>query len=306
MKGESEFGTKMRLLHVMLSVLDRPYGYTMRELAERHCTHKDTIKKDFEALKNAGFALHHDSKYRYAFSENKPYQQLKQLLVFTEEDQEMLETAIDRIADRSVKGEALKRKLGTLYDYGRLGYDNLRWPYLRKVDALLQAKEEKRVVVLRNYRSSNSNIEKDRRVEPFHIKPGDDMLHSFDVEKGVLRHFRLSRFKRVQLTEQSWQHEGYHNVIKTDPFRIVDAEQRMVHLRISVGAYNELIERYPLAKQHVQESEVPGVYDFQCEVNHKFLGLTNFILGNYHSNIEVLAPESLRAHLKKSDGGDGF
>lgn len=306
MKRESEFGTKMRLLHVMLALLDRPYGYTMRELAERHGKHKDTIKKDFDVLRNAGFALDHDGRYRYAFLENKPFKQLKNLLVFSEEDQELLEAAIDQVADRSGRGEALKRKLGTLYDYGQLGYDNLRWPYLRKVDTLLQAKEEERVVILKQYRSSNSNVESDRKVEPFHIKPGDDMLHSFDVEKGELRHFRLSRFKRVVLTEESWQYKGHHNVIKTDPFRIVDPNQVVVHLRIGVGAYNELIERYPLAKQHLQESEEPDLYDFQCEVNHQFYGLTNFILGNYHSPIEIVAPESLRVHLKKVVEGMGF
>lgn len=71
-----------------------------------------------------------------------------------------------------------------------------------------------------------------------------------------------------------------------------------VHLRLGAGAFNELIERYPLTKAYLDKTEDPNFFDFQCAVNHRFDGLSNFILGFYHQHVEVLAPESLKEHLR--------
>lgn len=89
-------------------------------------------------------------------------------------------------------------------------------------------------------------------------------------------------------------------MLATDPFRIVSDEQAMVHLRLRVGGYNELVERFPLSKAYIQEdAEEEGIYDFQCRVNRKFYGLTNFILGFHHQVVEVLEPEELKEHLRE-------
>lgn len=297
---EPEFGTKMRLLQIMQMLLDQPNTYTMNQLAERLGCSKDTIKNDFEAFRNAGFLLRYDKRWRYAFAESKPYKQLKDLLHFSEEDQYLLEQAIDYIEGSTDRIEKLKQKLSSLYDYHRLGHSYLRKPYLTKVDLLYQAKEEKKVVTLRDYRSSNSQRISDRRVEVFHISPPDDMVHTYDLERSDLRHFRISRIRRVELTGISWQHENHHTIKLTDPFRIVDSNQIMVHLKLSVSAYNELIERYPLTKGRIEEASEPDIFDFQCMVNHKFFGLTNFILSQHHQRVEVLQPESLLVHLREA------
>jgi predicted DNA-binding transcriptional regulator YafY len=294
-----EHSPKVRLLLVVRAILDRPFAHTRQSLADEFGVHKDTIKRDLEGIVNAGFVLDLDDRYRYAFAADQPLKQLKDLLHFSAEDQALLDQAIDQVAPTTQQAKRLRAKLASLYDFRKLGHSYLRNPYLNKVDALLMAKEEKRQVVLENYRSSNSNEVSHRRVEPFHPSPSDDTVHTFDVEKQALRHFRISRFTRVQLLDAPWQYENHHVIRATDPFRIVDEEQVMVHLRFGVGAYNELIERYPLTKGCIEPSEVPDYYDFQGEVNHRFIGLTNFILGNYHQEVEVLAPDELLEHLRK-------
>ena len=119
------------------------------------------------------------------------------------------------------------------------------------------------------------------------------------MDKKELRHFRISRIKRIRPTETPWAYEDQHQVLATDPFRIVDDRQVMVHLRLKVGAYNELVERFPLSKAYIQEdAQEEGIYDFQARVNHQFFGLTNFILGFHHQIVEVLEPEGLKAHLR--------
>jgi len=295
----SEQGTKSRLLRVMTAILVSPRIYTKYALAEMTGVHEDTIKKDLETFTNAGFMVAHDKKYRYYFVEEKPYQQLKDLLHFSEEDQVLLMNAIDTIQINDEKGRKLKRKLASLYDYRRLGHAYLRKPYLNKVDLLLEAKTEEQQVILEDYRSSNSNEVSNRIVEPFHVDPPADTLQAFDVEKKQLRHYRISRIKRVKLSDNKWQYKGHHNIMRTDPFRIVDNDQVPVHLRLKIGAYNELIERFPLTKSYLLEAQEDEVYDFQCNVNHRFLGLTNFILGYHHQLVEVLEPESLLQHLNE-------
>lgn len=296
---EKEYGTKLRLLRVMRALLENPKHYTKRQLAEVYQVTPDTITNDFEALTNAGFVVEYDEKYRYYLVEEKPFTQLKDLLHFSEEDQAILYRAIDQVAAHEKRGQRLKKKLASLYDYRRLGHAYLRKPYLTKVDLLMQDKNEKRQVILRDYSSSNSNEVRDRLVEPFHPSPPDDTLQAFDVDKQELRHFRISRITRVEMTDTPWQFEGHHNIMLTDPFRIVDSNQVMVHLRLRVGAKNELVERFPLTQSYIQEAAEEGIYDFQCMVNHRFLGLTNFILGFHHQLVEVLGPESLLDHLQE-------
>jgi predicted DNA-binding transcriptional regulator YafY len=288
----------MRVVLLIRALAETPRMHTIRQLAQKFEVSPDTIKGDLEVLRNSGYVVDYDGQYRYFFKIEKPFTHLKDLLHFSQEDQYLLEEAIDQISAHTTRGDRLKKKLASLYDYHQLGNAYLRKPYLNKVDLLLQAKSEKRQVVLQSYKSSNSNVISDRLVEPFHPSPPDDVLHAYDLEKQALRHFRISRILRVKLLDKSWRHEGKHQILLTDPFRIVDNCQEMVHLRLKVGAYNELIERFPLTRAFLTEAE-EDVYDFQCMVNHRFVGLTNFILGYYHQLVEVLEPESLLIHLQK-------
>ena len=300
MPKEAEYGHKLRLLLVMRTLIERPFRFTKKELAERFCVHKDTISNYFIDLRNAQFELEADSKYRYGFTVDKPYQALRDLLKFTEEEQDMLIEALDKASPHSKRSEQLKRKLSNIYDYKRLGFENLRKPYLTKVDLLIKAQEQQVQVVLLDYYSSNSNTISNRHVEPFHPSPEDDILHAYDVDKNTLRHFRISRITRIQVTDIPWQYTEKHVIHLTDPFRIVDSHQVLVHLRLKVGARNELVERFPLTRGYIQgAADEADIFDFQCKVNHKFLGLSNFILGHYHQLVEVVEPESLREHLRE-------
>lgn len=308
---EHEYGTKMRLLKVLLAVQEQPFRYTKRELAEIFDVHKDTIKADFTAMRNAGFEMTTNPQHRWGFSADKPFENLKSLLHLPEQDQLVLFKALEKMDGYHPKLEDLKRRLAAIFgNNAGITWEEVppgaasapvpawRRPYLTKYQLLEQAKEAKVQVVLLDYRSSNSNQVNDRLVEPFHVKIEEDTLQAFDVDKQALRHFRMSRIRRIRMTDNAWQHESEHNELATDPFRIVDNNQVVVHLRLKVGAYNELIERFPLTKAYIQEDAEQDIYDFHARVNHNFFGLTNFILGFHHQIVEILQPESLKEHLR--------
>lgn len=293
---------RLRLPALIRALLEYPYGYTKQQLAKMFQVSDDTIERDIAAIGSVGFTIHKDKNRRYAFAGEKPLKQLKELLYFNEEEQKQLLESIDRHAPYMARAQAekLKHKVASLYDYRRLGFAHLRRPYLDKIDLLQLARKEKRQIDLVNYHSSNSNKISDRRVECFLVLPAEDILQAYDLDRQELRHFRLSRIGRVEVLPQRWQYEHLHQARATDPFRIVDNNQVMVHLRLKVGAYNELVERFPATLAHtLPAADKPDVYDFQCNVNRGFLGLTNFILGFYHQLVEVVAPESLIEHLRK-------
>ncbi len=303
----AEYGTKLRLLRVLKAIQEWPFHYKKRQLAQLYDCDPDTIKSDFEAIRNAGFDLIFDSKYRYGFSADKPFEELKEMLELAPEDQLRLLKALENLAPKDQKFEALKRKLASLFDFSSKEQLLMRRPYISKIKLLENAQEAKRQVILVDYHSSNSNRVSDRQVEAFYFKAEEDMIQAFDVDKQALKHFRISRIRRIRLTETAWAHETQHKVLATDPFRIVDDQQVRVHLRLKVGAYNELIERFPLSKAYIQEDALEeGVFDFQCWVNHRFFGITNFILGYYHQIVEIIEPESLKSHLREAVEGMKF
>lgn len=301
-------------MRVFRALQEQPYRYTKTQLAELYGVSKDAIDGDFKAIRNADFELDYDNKYRYAFAADQPFENLKELLQLEDADQLRLLRALQQVDEPSNKLLSLKKRLSAIFgnrqDYpgaadapaavSTPGPEHWRRPYLTKFQLLEQARQQKVQVVLLDYRSSNSNAVKDRLVEPFHVMMEDDTVQAYDVDKQMLRHFRISRIRRIRMTEIPWAHESAHQVLATDPFRIVDDRQVLVHLRLKVGAYNELVERYPLTKAFIQEdAELEHVYDFHCRVNHKFYGLTNFILGFHHQVIEVIAPEELKRHLER-------
>jgi len=292
---------KARLLKMMLKILDQPNRYTKKELAERYGVKPETITTDIKAFRDAGLSIIHDDNYRYEFRLEKPFTKLRELLYFSEDDQHLLGAAIDYLQPHSKRAIQLKRKLDALYDYHQLGLAVLRKPYLKKIDLLKQAQNDKKVVRICDYHSSNSNTVADRIVEPFHVSPDADLLHAYDTVRKDLRHFRISRMGNIKVEAIDWRYEGHHNIISTDPFRIVDNKQIMVHLRLKVAAYNELLERFPLTKHYIAE-DTNGIFDFQCKVNHRFYGLTNFILGFHHQLVDIVGPEELIEHLQHEVG----
>lgn len=309
-----EYGTKTRLIRIFRAIQEQPYRYTKSELAEKYDVSKDTVKGDIEAIRNAGYELEYDEAFRYGFAADKPFENLKALLQLEDADQLRLLKALEELEGPSDKIMQLQQRLAAVFgnrtDFPGAGdpagvattpgSEHWRRPYLTKYQLLQQAIENKVQVKLLDYRSSNSNVVSDRLVEPFHARIEDDTVQAWDVDKKMLRHFRISRIRRIRITQQNWEYEPKHQKLATDPFRIVEDKQVMVHLRLKVGAYNELVERYPLTKAYIQEdAELDNVFDFQCQVNHRFYGLSNFILGFHHQVIEVIAPEALKQHLKE-------
>ncbi len=290
---------KTRVLRLLLLLLEAPYRYTRRELAARMEVSPDAIKHDLKAIRNAGLVVLHDKQYRYAIGEDRTGKKLKRSLIFSEEERVLLLDTIERLSTDSTAARRLRHKLEALFTVGQLGKFILRRPYLSKITVLQQAIKARRCVVLERYRSLSSNATRNREVEAFHYNPGEDIMQAFDPERDEVRVFRISRCERVHLSETPWQHESRHQILATDPFRVADPEQVMAHLTLTTGGYNLMIEQFPLTRAWLQPAAEPEQYDLQCHVNHRFLGLSNFILGNHAHVVAIHEPPELITHLRK-------
>ncbi len=288
---------KTRVLRLLLLLLDAPHRYTRKQLATQFGVSADSIKHDINALRDAGLVVFHDDKYRYAISLDQTGKKLKQLTLFSEEERALLLDTIQHVSKESAVGRRLRQKLDVLFTVGQLGKLILRKPYISKVKMIQQGMAQRQCVVLERYKSLNSNRTRDRLVEAFHIDPGADLIQAFDICRKEVRVFRLSRCERVRISDQPWRYETYHQVLATDPFRVADPKQVQVHLTLTTGGYNLLTEQFPLTRAWIQPAAQPEQFDFQCRVNHRFLGLTNFILGNHAHVLAIHEPDALIEHL---------
>ena len=298
MATEKEYTGRQRALRILFSIVERPYFYTIKRLAERYEVDDSTIRKDFDAFKSAGFDIDFDERYRYALSAEKKYENLKSVLIFNTKEEELLNEALRQLgSNREV--EKLRLKMSRIYDVSKM-HNTFDKNFLTKMDKLEKARVEKRVVILKDYHSTSSSSVTNRTIEAFHISAEEDIVHAYDLDKKDIRHFRISRIPKLDITPTIWTQEKQHNIVATDPFRIQDDKQVKIHLQLKVGAYNELIERFPLTRTFLKEaSSDDGVlYDLECKVNHRFYGLTNFILGYHHNITAILEPETLVEHIR--------
>jgi len=139
-------------------------------------------------------------------------------------------------------------------------------------------------------------------VEAFDIQPELDTVQAYAPNEPIrekrIKHFKLSRIERIQITDTPWQHETKHHRKATDVFRIAMDNQVLVCLNIDVYAYNSMIDNYPKAKADCMPGAVPNTFNFQSRVNPEFLGLSNFIMNNA-GHVEIISPESLKEKVRE-------
>ena len=286
-----------RILKFMLLILNNPYTYTRKEIEKRIEITERQIGEDVKILRSLNLNVEcKPPEYKYAILPEKDFKELEYLSPLSDKDLAKITLAL-----RTLSGKDqlyLNKKLSSLYDFQKLGIRALRKPALEKIDHLEEAKKEEVCVILENY-YSNSSEPRNRKVEPFKVDANLDTLQAYDLEGKGIRHFKLNRIERVTiLKDEPWTCKAKHHRKATDVFRIADNEKIMVHLELDMQGRNVLLDTFPSAREFLYKCNEPNTFDFQSEVNAKFLGITNFILGN-SENVTVIGPDSLKKHLKK-------
>ena len=189
-----------RMLRLM-KMLTANTTYTVDQIAERLDMSRRTIYRYIDTFREAGFVIKKSGSHIRLDKESPHFKDISQLVHFTEEEAVILKRAIESIDDTNLLKQNLKRKLYSVYDNKILADTIVRGSNTANVHSLIEAIEQQRQVILKEYRSSHAGEVRDRLVEPFAFTTNYVQVWCFDTESKSCKLFKLSRIGAVEILE---------------------------------------------------------------------------------------------------------
>ena len=271
--------------------------YTVEELAERLDTSYRSIYRYIDTFKEVGFVVHKEEGGVYRLGkESRYFKDISQLIHFTDEEAHIVNQLIGGLDDTNMLKQNLRRKLSSVYNCTSLANSIVKGKNAENVNRIIEAIEERRQVILRNYSSSNTSTKRDREVEPIAFTTNYVQIWCYDLSDGKTKLFNTARIGEVELLESEWQHEAEHKCGYIDIFRTMGFELTRVKLRLGIMAHNLIIEEYPLSERDLtQEDETHWLLDTKvCN----YAGIGRFVMGLIE-DIEIVDSPDLVAYLSQ-------
>ena len=197
----------------------------------------------------------------------------------------------------------LLNKLYALYDF-----EQTKIPFVRPEDSEVVSKlklaiEGKKQVILKNYKSGNSNQIHDRIVEPFSFTEGFVSVWCFEPASGSNKTFKVARIEDIEELGADWAHAEAHHADFVDVFRVGGPEKMPIKMYLNLRAYRLLIEEYPRAEQFVKRFN-DKMYLYDGWVSN-YEGVGRFVLGLLR-DVVVLEPKAFKDFLNEKIAGKKF
>lgn len=294
----------MKVLLRLLMLLSGNRSYSMQEMTKRSGKSERTIFRYLDAIERAGFVLEKKKNadtFRYRLiTANAEGRALEKLLHFSEEEAYLLYQTLSELKVSNPLKKRLVSKLHTLYHFKALEQIE-KANEAEIIHQLQQAMEQKKQVVLKQYRSSHSGDISDRLVEPFQFTEDYIAVWAYDTGDKTNKQFRISRSGNVESQSCSWQHEKEHAKPFTDAFSMA-AEKPIdtVEAILSLKAYNLLIEEHPLSEKYITKEKTK--YRLKIPVAD-YHGIGRFAMG-LPGDVKVVGTNKFKGFLKKSSKGD--
>ena len=284
-----------RMLRLMM-LLAGSANYTVNELADKLETSYRSIYRYIDTFKEAGFVIHKDGNYYHIAKESRFFKDISQLVHFTDEEAYMVNRLIEGIDDTNVIKQNLRRKLASIYSYTSIADLTVRSGNASNVNALAEAIQDKKQVILKGYSSSHTGTVSDRKVEPYKFTTNFISVWCYDHSDKQNKQFKIERIKGVEILDKDWKYEKEHSSGLMDIFRISGEESEEIVLKLSLRAKNLIMEEYPLSEKFLtQEDENHWI--LKTEI-YSPLGAARFIAG-LANDIEIIKGAKLRRHLRK-------
>jgi predicted DNA-binding transcriptional regulator YafY len=217
------------------------------------------------------------------------------LLHFTDEEAYLLSKAIHKLDTSMPAARKLEQKIVQLFDLDIVTARLIERKDSEIVSGLQKAIFTKKQVVFR-YRSGNSLSLTDRLVEPFELYDDFNFIWCFDVEDSENKQFKISRIDEINITGLDWEHANKHKIKPVDVFRCCGELDKHVKLKLSLRAFNLLLEEYPLAERNITKVN-DNEYIFEAKLA-LWEGVMRFIMGLL-DQVEILEPEILKEKIKE-------
>ena len=284
----------------LMKMLQNNSTLTIDEIAARLEVVPRTIYRYIDTLKESGFTVINIKGDIYSLVEMpQPAPEFDKLVYFSDEESYLVNNLIDALSPTNALKAGLRKKLAVIYDNtGIEGFVD-RKSNAAHVAKLRKAAQEKKMVILHNYESVNSNVVRDRIVEPFGFTNDFIEVWAYDTESNSNKLFKVQRIGEVEITELAWEYEISHRKQGRDIFRMTGYANSRVRMQLSVRAKNLLIEEYPLAEKEITRD---GNFWILDTVVNDFAGICRYYVGLI-PEIKVLEGEEfleyVRAYMKK-------
>ena len=292
---------KIQRMLRLLALLSSQVEYTVDELAERLGMSQRTIYRYIDTFRDAGFSVEKVRDYVYRLTTiREGVADLSDIVYFSPEEAYIVNRLIDGLDADNALRSGLRQKLAAIYDRTSIAEVGGRSSNARKVQLLVDAIRDKRVVHLHGYASSRAGKTKDYRVEPFSFAANYASFWAFDLADNQNKRFKIARLEEVELTVDSWTMAYAHHETPMDAFRIHGEQAFHVVLRMNNIARNLLVEEYPLTEADIREdSDRPGEQSWIYGGTVRGMeGVGRFVLG-LEANIDVLEGEELKSYLRQ-------
>ena len=275
-----------------MKMLTANVEYSVDDIAARLDMSRRTIYRYIDTFRDAGFVIKKSGQCIRLDKESPHFKDISQLVHFTEEEAVILRRAIESIDDTNTLKMNLKRKLYSVYDSKTLADTVVKGHNADNIHSLIEAIENRRQVVLRNYHSAHSI--RDRKVEPFGFTTNYVNVWCYDTEDGKCKIFKTARIDGVEILDDGWQHESEHEEGFIDIFRMIGSARIHVRLELGLLSRNLLLEEYPLAEEYVSQI-APERWLLETDVANLH-GVGRFIAGLL-DDIRIIEPHGLKTYL---------
>ncbi len=286
-----------RMLRLMM-MLTANTKYTVEELAQKLDTSPRTIYRYIDTFKEAGFMVMKSGPYFKLDKRSRYFKDISQLIHFTEEEAYILNSAIESIDPTNAIKQNLKAKLASVYDFRMLAECVVKGEIAKNVNAIIEAIEEKKQIVLKDYTSAHSKKVSDRLVEPLSFTTNYIQVWAYEISSGRNKLFKVSRIGSVELLSSSWEFEDEHKEGLMDLFRINSFQQIPVKLKLGLRAASLLVEEYPLGEKYLLPVKGDPLHFILDTWVCGYEGIGRFVLGLL-DDIEILEGEGLKEFLKE-------
>ena len=284
-----------RMLRLMM-LLAGNRNYTIQDLADKLETSYRSIYRYLDTFKEAGFVVHKSGDYYHIAKESPFFKDISQLVHFTDEEAYMVNRLIDGIDNTNVIKQNLRRKLATIYSISSVADVVVKSENSGNVNALIEAIQQKKQAVLKDYASSHTGKVADRKVEPYKFTTNYISVWCYDLSDGVNKLFKTERMGSVKVSDKDWAHEKDHKSEFMDIFRYSSAETEEIELRLSLRAKNLIEEEYPLSAKYITQED-DSHWILKTQICSPF-GAARFIAG-LANDIEIIRGGKIRRYLHK-------
>lgn len=173
---------------------------------------------------------------------------------------------------------------------------------LRDMVKLCTAAREKRVVILRGYRSASGKS--DREIEVYQAWGNRNVIYGYDTVRRRQGLFKVTRAESVEITERKWSTARSQRNVELDPFGFIIDGLRAFEIKMYLSDFARMImlEELPDAAGHIKPtaaSEGPDLppWTFTCRASTT-QGAARFAMG-MADNVTVAKDSKLYNEMQR-------